>query len=120
MDREPSLHVFYDGWCPRCRRLAALGRALDRRERVAWHSLRDPETVRRFGLDPAAALRRLHAIDAAGHRHVGFAAVVAIARRLPAAWPLLPLLWALEWAGLGERLYDALAAQRRVEPPRGA
>lgn len=115
---QPDLHVFYDGWCTRCRRLAALGRALDGRRRVRWHSLRDPEALRRFGIDPAAAARRLQAVDAAGRRYEGVAALAALARRLPAAWPLWPLLWVLARTRLGGWLYDALAARRPVEPPR--
>ncbi|EIA38300.1 hypothetical protein RLTM_10458 [Thermus parvatiensis] len=71
------------------------------------------------GLDPKALLEELHVLE--GDRtHRGYAALLALARRLPLLWPLYPFLLLLVPFGTGERLYRFLAKRRpRARASRG-
>ncbi len=50
----------------------------------------------------------------------GFDSLRALARHIPWLWPLRPLLRLTAALGLGDRLYDFLAARRRILPDAGA
>ncbi len=108
MNRNPAqpaaLTVYYDGACPLCRREVAFYRRLDRRGRIAWDDVSQPDAEPGCGLSREAALQRFHTRDAAGRLESGAAAFVAVWRQLPgfsrltplAAWP--PALRLLEKA----------------------
>ena len=109
--------VFYDGWCSLCRRSVATLQRLDFLGLLEPLSFRDPEVLKRFGLDPRRAAARLHAwaAGAPGPAH-GIDAVILVAARLPPLWPLVPFLWIAARVGLGQPTYDWLAARRTIVP----
>lgn len=111
------LVVYYDGWCALCTRAAGLWRRLDLLGRLDLRSVRDPAAARELGPDLPKAQRRMICRDpVTGERHEGFDAVVHVASRLPALWPLLPLLLGARLTGLGGPLYDFVASRRTVIP----
>jgi predicted DCC family thiol-disulfide oxidoreductase YuxK len=105
--------MFYDGACPLCRREVAHYRRLDRRGRVAWVDIsRDTAALRRHGIDPGAAMARLHALDEEGRVVTGAAAFAAVWRGLPGYRHLARLVQGLGLIPLLDRLYDRFAAWR--------
>lgn len=110
--RPAPLRVFYDGACPRCAALAA--REARRAAGIDWRDLNDgTDELRAAGIDPAAALARLHAVDATGRVTSGAAALAAIWRRDPRRRWLAPLVTLPLLRGFAERAYDLVARHRR-------
>ena len=109
----PRVTVWYDGACPLCLKEIALFRRLDRRRRIAFVDVSDPNAEAFCPLDRGELLARFHAQEQGRPIVSGAAAFAAMWR----ATPLLgwlghlaqapPLLWGLE------RLYVAFL---RVRP----
>jgi predicted DCC family thiol-disulfide oxidoreductase YuxK len=109
--RRPVL--FFDGGCPLCRREIAHYRRLDRDSRVEWVDVNDQEArLTAFGIDPARAMARIHAVTRDGRVVSGVRAFVVVWRELPyyrglallERWPrLLRFL---------DRVYDRFAVWR--------
>ncbi len=108
------MRVLIDGACPYCRALGRTLEALDLGGTLQVVPLQEAS-----GLDPKALLEELHVLE--GDRtHRGYAALLALARRLPLLWPLYPVLLLLVPFGTGERLYRFLAKRRpRARASRG-
>ncbi|HWS56086.1 MAG TPA: DCC1-like thiol-disulfide oxidoreductase family protein [Pyrinomonadaceae bacterium] len=117
VEAEPRMLLFIDGFCPKCR---AVGRALgkmDRRGALRVSSFRHGDEYAAHGITAEALERRMHVVDlTTGEVRAGFAAARALASLILYLYPLRPLLAALDLAGLGERLYDALASRRLIVP----
>jgi predicted DCC family thiol-disulfide oxidoreductase YuxK len=76
--------MFFDGACPLCRREVAHYRRLDRAGAVRWVDIAaDPASLAPLGVLPAAAMRRLHALDSRGRLQTGAWAFAAIWEALP-------------------------------------
>ncbi|MCB1161558.1 MAG: DUF393 domain-containing protein [Candidatus Krumholzibacteriia bacterium] len=106
------LRVFYDGGCPRCAALAA--RERERGGDVHWLDLtRSAAELSAAGIDPGAALERLHAVDETGRVTHGAAALATAWERIPGRRWLAPLLRLPLLRGLAERAYDLVARRRR-------
>jgi len=115
--REPSLRLYIDGWCARCRAAGRLIAALDRAGRVAVVSFRDDRSYLQAGLTPADLDARMYLVDMrTGTARGGYAGILALAGALPPLWPLLPFLAVAGWLGLGARVYRYLATHRRILP----
>lgn len=113
----PRALVFIDGWCAQCRAAARVLARLDRRHRLLVLSFRDDERYRDAGLTPADLQASMYVVEVAtGRAHGGYRAVQVLARLLPPLWPLRPVLALAKWTGQGDRLYDYLAARRRIIP----
>jgi predicted DCC family thiol-disulfide oxidoreductase YuxK len=113
--------VFIDGWCAQCRGAGRALERLDRRGRIAVVSFRDDARYLDAGVTLDQVQSRLYLVEPAGRRtYGGYDAVRALARLLPPLWPLRPLLAVAKWTGQGDRLYDYLAARRRIVPNPGA
>jgi predicted DCC family thiol-disulfide oxidoreductase YuxK len=114
---EPRALVFIDGWCAQCRAAGRVLASLDRRHRLAVRSFRDDERYRDAGLTPDDLQARMYVVEVAtGRAHGGYDAVQVLARLLPPLWPLRPVLALAKWMGQGDRVYDYLAARRRIIP----
>lgn len=115
-----TLYVFYDGWCPACRRLARIGRHLDFFGRLEPVSFRRPgffESGPGAGVRPRRAEERLICADEyTGRRFEGVDAVAEIIKRLPLLWPFLIPVGAARLLGFGGPLYDFIARRRTVIP----
>lgn len=85
--------VIYDGSCPLCSGIAQRLHRLDGQGRLAFLTLGDPQVAQRYpDLSRAELLKYVYVIDRDGQRHQGAGAVRYLSRRLPALWPLAPLL----------------------------
>lgn len=114
---EPQLALFIDGFCPKCQRTAALLRKLDARRALRISSFRHSDEYSAHGITADALERRMHAVSLrTGEVTQGFAAVRAVASQVPYLCPARPFLALLGLTGVGERLYDALAARRVIVP----
>lgn len=109
------MRLFFDGWCPLCRSSMRWIRYLDLFGLIELRSFRDPAVVERFGLDPVRAERRIQAL-AHGRLYEGAEAGFVIATRVPATWPLAPLIWFACRMGVAQPLYDWFASRRMIEP----
>jgi len=100
------MRVLIDGECPYCRALGRSLKALDLGKTLRVEPLQEALDL------PQAELRQaLHVLE--GRRtHRGYAALLALSRRLPLLWPLYPLLLLLTPFGIGEGLYRFLAQRR--------
>jgi predicted DCC family thiol-disulfide oxidoreductase YuxK len=111
------VNLFYDGWCPFCSGTVGLIRRLDVLGLIVARSFRESEVVERFRLDPARAEARLQAqAEPAGGVVEGVDALRLVASRIPALWPLVPVLWIASRVGLGRPAYDFIAARRLIVP----
>lgn len=109
-----ALRAYYDGACPRCAALAA--REAARNPAIEWRDLNaSAAALRAAGIEPAAALERLHTVDETGQVASGAAALAAIWRRDPRRRWLAPLVTLPLLRGLAERAYDLVARRRRRE-----
>lgn len=108
-----TLIAFFDGGCPLCRREIAHYRGLDRAGRIDFVDIHaGATTLATVGLDPDAAMRRMHVWDPDAGLISGVPAFVAIWRRLPGYRLLARLVTALRLTGPLEWGYVRFAAWR--------
>ncbi|GEM_PF-231363 len=115
---EPfRVQVFYDNGCPFCQR------TLVRLQKLDWLGLlepipfRQPGVVEHYGLDETRIEARIQARSINDSEPAeGIGAFRLIASRLPALWPMWPFLYISEHLGIGQRLYDWVAARRQTIP----
>jgi predicted DCC family thiol-disulfide oxidoreductase YuxK len=110
----PRLQVVYDGSCRFCSAVARALRRLDLRGVLDLHDAAGREAVlarlpvlRDADLDAA-----LFVVEEGGAVFRGFFGVRRLARALPPAWPLLPLLYAPGARALGPKVYAWVARNR--------
>lgn len=106
--------VLYDGDCGFCVSSVARLRRLDWLGRLRYANARDPLVLARHPqVDSHKAMERLHVVPPAGRPVLeGFHAFRWLAGRLPALWPLWPLLWVPGVPAMGTRTYDLVARKR--------
>ena len=105
--------VFFDGGCPLCRREIQHYRRLDLGERVRWVDITAAgEVLARHGIDPAAAMQRLHALNERGEVVTGVAAFLVVWRQLPGYRHLARLLERLGLTPVLDRAYARFAVWR--------
>ena len=113
-DERPAADVvIYDGHCRICtgqiRRLAAW----DSGGRLAYLSLHDAETARRYpDLSHEALMQDMYVVDQRGRRHRGAEAIRFLSCRLPRLWWLAPLLHLPGTLPLWQWCYRQVAKRR--------
>ena len=115
-DQRPTADVVvFDGQCRICRRQIGWLARFDAGGRLAYLSLHDAETARRYpDLSHDDLMRQMVVVDSHGRRHGGAAAVRYLSRRLPRLWWLAPLLHFPLSLPLWQWLYRQVAARRYV------
>jgi predicted DCC family thiol-disulfide oxidoreductase YuxK len=114
---SPAMILFIDGYCQYCRATGRMIQRLAGEGRIEVSSFRHADEFLRFGIEFESLIRRMHVVDLqTGEVRAGFEAIRALSKRIPLLWPLRPVLSLLGALGHGERLYDALAARRRIIP----
>lgn len=109
MPASPPITVYFDGYCPLCRREVAAYRRLTSVQSIRWHDIADsPPEREREGFELAAALRLLHVRDADGALRIGLDAHLCLWGRLPGWRHLVTPLRRFRW------LYRAVDAVYRV------
>lgn len=111
--------VFYDGWCPFCRKSVETARKLDWFSLLTFVSFRDPGVIERYGLSPEKVEQRLHSTADGRHFRDGIDGIIQMSSRLPLLWPLVPLMWIARRIGMGQKAYDFIASRRTVIPAGG-
>jgi predicted DCC family thiol-disulfide oxidoreductase YuxK len=105
--------IIYDGNCTFCQRQVARLRALDRRKRLSYISLHDPQVAARWPeLTHEDLMRQMYVISHRGEIFGGPDAVRYLSRRLPSLWWLAPLVHVPVLRGLGNTLYRWVAQRR--------
>ena len=107
--------VLYDGDCPLCQRSVAVVKKLDWLGRLAYGNARDTDRLppSAVPLDPQRMLEEMHVVTPDRRRaFAGFRAFRWIAWRLPALWPVAPLLYLPGVPWLGNRVYRWVAKNR--------
>lgn len=85
--------VIYDGQCRMCTGQVERLARWDRGGRLSFLSLHDPEIARRYpDLSHDELMQNMYVVDGAGRRFKGAEALRELSRRLPALWPLAPVL----------------------------
>jgi predicted DCC family thiol-disulfide oxidoreductase YuxK len=107
-------HVLYDGACALCRKSIGILRQLDWLGKLAYVDARDrmQPIVQQPQVAGAPLLEEMHLLTPQGRLHRGFAAFRWLAWRLPALWPLAPVLYLPGVPWLGQRLYLRVARNR--------
>jgi len=109
----PRPLVFYDGGCALCRREIAHYQRIDRDRKLEWIDIsREPQRVRSHGLTVAAAMERLHVLDACGAWRTGVAGFMELWAHLPYYRYLASLLRVLHLQSVLERPYHYWARKR--------
>jgi len=113
-DQRPTADVVvFDGQCRICRRQIGWLARCDPGGRLAYLSLHDAETARRYpDLSHDELMRQMVVVDARGRRHGGAAAVRYLSRRLPRLWWLAPLMHFPLSLPLWQWLYRQVASRR--------
>ncbi|MDR6225754.1 DCC1-like thiol-disulfide oxidoreductase family protein [Desmospora profundinema] len=115
-----AVTVFYDGWCPFCQRSMQRLQRWDWLHRLSFLSFRDPEVIEQYGLDPERLEQRMHTRQVRNGRvEEGIHSVWVIARQVPLLWGMVPFLWLATVMGVGQWVYDWIAARRTVIPVGG-
>jgi len=107
--------MLFDGSCGLCQRTVQVVRRLDIFDRIdvldvarCWPAV----AARHPTLSREACLDEMHVVTPRGKVELGFGAYRAMARALPAAWPILPLLYLPGVPSVGNRVYRAVARRR--------
>jgi hypothetical protein len=83
-------------------------------------SFRDAGVIERDRLEVTRLDRRMQSRrETGGPVREGFDAVAQVAWRVPLLWPVAPLLALSRWLGIGQRVYDFVAARRHGHGPGG-
>jgi predicted DCC family thiol-disulfide oxidoreductase YuxK len=106
--------VFYDTFCPICRRSRFFLEQFDLAERLSFRDIHDREQMSREapGVSYRRALSEMIVRTPSGAIYGGFDAFRATARVLPGLWPLLPLLYVPGVRWVGRKLYGWIARNR--------
>jgi predicted DCC family thiol-disulfide oxidoreductase YuxK len=120
-ERPEADVIIFDGQCSFCRAQVERLAAWDRKGRLAFVSLHDPEVARRWpDLSHEQLMDEMYVVDQQGRRHGGALALRYLARRLPRLWVVLPLLLIPGSLPLWRSLYRWVARRRyqlRGVPP---
>jgi predicted DCC family thiol-disulfide oxidoreductase YuxK len=109
--RKPKSVLLADGWCPLCRRTAAVLKAADALDRLEIADARDDATLERLGVDRARALEEMQLVTPRG-TYAGFDAARRLVWMVPAGWPLAPVLNLPGMRAIGVPIYRRVARSR--------
>ncbi|WP_077325679.1 thiol-disulfide oxidoreductase DCC family protein [Virgibacillus siamensis] len=101
--------IFYDSFCKLCTQTSKVWKKFDWQNQLTFNSFRSLDDY------PAAMEEYLHVLHK-GIWYQGFDAVLQISKVLPVLWLALPVLYIGKWLGLGDLIYDKVAANRNIIP----
>ncbi len=115
--KSRKLFVFYDGWCPLCRKSAIRLQKLDWLNLLELTSLRDKEIVDQFSIPENELTKRIQStIYGKGVRYEGIYTLLQISLRIPILWLTSPFIALSIIFGVGQSLYDWIAKRRTILP----
>lgn len=101
--------VYYDGHCKICRNIRSFWEKVDIFNNLELVSFRDIENY-----DPEME-KQIH-VQYKGRTYKGYNAIVMITKKLPVLWGGMPILFLFKTLGLGDKLYDYVANNRKMIP----
>lgn len=115
-----KLEVWYDGWCPMCSGIKQRLEKLDWLHKLQFRSIRDQDALLQSKLQHVPLLvleQRMHVqYRSNGRVRSGIEAIESIASYIPLLWITWPFIFMSRKVGLGQRLYDYIAARRIIVP----
>jgi predicted DCC family thiol-disulfide oxidoreductase YuxK len=112
-DRPDADVLIYDGDCRFCTAGVQRIAGWDKKGRVSFLSLHDPEVYRRYpDLTHDYLMTTMVLVDRKGKRHAGAAAMRYLSRHLPRLWPLMPFLHIPFSLPVWQWLYRQVAKRR--------
>lgn len=109
--------VFYDGWCPLCRKTIIMWGRLDTFGLLVFKSFRESEVIEEYKLDKNKVENRMHSIKVSNRRVVeGMDSFIQITKRIPLLWLFLIPMIVVNLIGLGQWSYDLIAKKRNIIP----
>ncbi|MEJ8548114.1 DCC1-like thiol-disulfide oxidoreductase family protein [Brevibacillus borstelensis] len=118
--RSQRVIVFFDGWCPMCQASVRTLKALDWFGLLRYASFREQSVCEAYGLDPQKAEQRMHSKRIGDtDLHGGIHAFIQISKRIVPMWLISPLLCLANRLGIGQKVYDFIAARRTIMPTGG-
>lgn len=108
------LVLVYDGECEFCSRLARWVERHDALGRISARPNQEPGLVERLGLTRAEVDRAAWAVEPAGRRFEGAAAINRSLRELGGFWRAVSALYSVPLLGWLENRYYARVARRRA------
>lgn len=113
VDRPGSDVVIYDGHCSFCSAQVRILHRLDVTRRLAFLSLHDPMTARRYpDLTRDRLMEQMFVVTPGGKRIAGAGAVRYLTRRIPLLWIFAPFLHIPGSMPLWRWLYSQIARRR--------
>ena len=107
--------VIYDGACRLCQETIGWLERLDKRGRLTYLPFQDPRIADFYpDLSQRELEKHVHVIDNHGERHKGAGAVRYLARRIPALWGLVPLVYLPGSMPVWRWLYNQIARRRHM------
>ena len=109
--------VFYDGWCPFCRKSVRRFQSFDWFNRIDFKSFRHPDVAQEFNLDTDQLEKRMLTIKISNRKQEeGIDSINRICKNIPIFWIVVPLLTCFSKIGLGQRVYDWISNRRTILP----
>jgi len=103
------LIVYYDGECSMCKTSKTAWQKMDWGRKLTFQSFRELSSY-------AKAMEKSLHVFHKGKWFQGYQALIEIAKQLPVMWLLLPFMYLVKWSGLGERIYQFTAKNRKIVP----
>ncbi|GAA0496112.1 DCC1-like thiol-disulfide oxidoreductase family protein [Salinibacillus aidingensis] len=114
---DKILYVFYDSWCPICRKAKAKIEKADKNHVIILLSIRDSSVYEEYHLTGKNVEERIYSIrNQDGKSFTGIFAILEIAKRIPKYKPLVPFLYISIILGFGQKVYDYIASRREIVP----
>ena len=110
----PSYILYYDTFCPVCRRARLALEILDVGRRIVYRDIHDRDLMQRElpQVSYTESLTEMMVVSPDGKLTRGYDAFRTIGRVLPALWPLLPLLYLPGVSHAGRGIYRWVAKNR--------
>ena len=110
-----KISVFYDNWCPNCRKFAGVIKKIDWLKLIFFEKLRDENQTSKYK-DINIELAKQQMASYTDEWHYGYESLYLIFTRVPFFWVCFPLFWILKVTGLGQFAYLELAVKRKILP----
>lgn len=108
--------VFYDGWCPLCQKTKVQIKKYDLFNIVEFQSFRNTDVLHKYNLNSELAARRMHSKTLNNKVVSGIDSFIDMSKRIPVAWPFVPILILGKWLKIGNLIYNYVADNRKIIP----
>ncbi|WP_025151109.1 DCC1-like thiol-disulfide oxidoreductase family protein [Bacillus sp. H1a] len=115
--KTQKIIVFYDGWCPFCKKSVNNLSKIDIFGMLKFYSFRDEQILTNYKLDIIKVEKRIHSKRVDSDELLeGIHSFIQIVKRIPILWPLVLLMYLANAIGLGQKTYDFIANRRKIIP----